>query len=335
MFFANFLNKRNEFEIKEIQEFLKKHDVEYDNPEETVIIRDAGKIIGTGSVDGRVLKYLFIDENYKGQGLMVKIYDELLNYLLSKNELSYFIFTSPHNENIFSSLGLKKIISTDKVLLLEGGFNNYSKWINDIKKELNEDAEIRGAIVANCNPMTLGHKYLIDYARSQVDELIVFIVEEDRSFFSTKDRFSIVKNEYKNDNKVKVVLGGPYIISQATFPTYFLKEVDKNASTYTELDARIFVEKISKDLNISVRFLGEEPNDILTDIYNKNLLKTCEDNNFKIQIIERKKDGEKVISASRVRELLESGEIDKALELVPKSTKEFIIENYKKDGDVK
>ncbi|MFB0972448.1 MAG: [citrate (pro-3S)-lyase] ligase, partial [Neofamilia sp.] len=76
-------------------------------------------------------------------------------------------------------------------------------------------------------------KHLLEYAKSKVDELIVFIVEEDKSTFTTEERYSIVKNEYKNDDKVVVILGGPYIISQATFPTYFIKKLDETTDIYT------------------------------------------------------------------------------------------------------
>ena len=45
-----------------------------------------------------------------------------------------------------------------------------------------------GAIVMNCNPFTLGHLYLIEYAAKEVDKLFIFVVEEDASFFSFDDR---------------------------------------------------------------------------------------------------------------------------------------------------
>lgn len=47
-----------------------------------------------------------------------------------------------------------------------------------------------GTVVDNCNPFTLGHRYLISQAASQVKHLFVFVVEEDKSFFpfSNNDR---------------------------------------------------------------------------------------------------------------------------------------------------
>lgn len=324
MLTTSFINKRNNFEIKEIWDYLMTFGVEYDNPEHTVVVRDNGKIIGTGSVDGKVMKYFFIEKEYKGLGILPKIYNVLLSYLLDKNIIEHFIFTTPENEMIFKGIGLKKVLSTNRVLLLEGGFGTYQGWIDNINKKLNPNAKIRGAVVANCNPMTKGHKYLMEYAKDRVDELIVFIVEEDKSAFPTDVRYNIVKNEYKNDDKVVVVLGGPYIISQATFPTYFIKKLDERTHIYTELDAKIFSEKISVDLDIDIRFVGDEPIDRLTAQYNEKLLKSTENVKLRLEKIERIKDNKDYISASKVRRYLKEGKLEQAFELLTESSIEYL-----------
>lgn len=324
MLFTSFVNKRNNFEIREIWDYLQKFGVEFDNPERTAVVRDNGKIVGTGSVDGKVMKYFFIEENYKGRGILAMIYNALLNYLLDKNELDYYVFTIPSNDYIFKGIGLNEVLSTSRVSLFEGGFSSYEKWIKSIKSKLNPDVKNRGAIVANCNPMTKGHKYLIDYARSKVDELIVFIVEEDKSAFSTAERYSIVKNEYKDDEDVVVVLGGSYIISQATFPTYFIKKVDDSTDIYTELDATMFAKKIAKDLDISIRFVGDEPIDMLTAKYNENLQKSSDKNELLLEKIDRIKDNGDYISASKVRRLIKEGRVEESYPLLTQSTIDFL-----------
>ncbi|PUU99564.1 [citrate (pro-3S)-lyase] ligase, partial [Acinetobacter baumannii] len=50
-----------------------------------------------------------------------------------------------------------------------------------------------GAIVMNCNPFTLGHQYLVEYAAAQVVRLYLFVVEEDKSEFPFADRLELVK----------------------------------------------------------------------------------------------------------------------------------------------
>lgn len=331
MLFTSVLNTRNEYEVIEITEFLSLHDVAYDFPERTIVIRDKDKIVATASVDGNILKYFFVDENYLGQGLMVTLYNDLLNYLLEKEILEFFVFTSPKNHYIFAGIGLKEVIRTEEVLLLEGGFSNYDSWVERVKSKLNPHIKSRGAIVANCNPMTLGHKFLMNYVADRVDELVVFIVEEDKSDFTTEERYNIVSSEFKNHPKIKVVLGGPYIISSATFPTYFLKELNDLSDVYNKLDAKIFSDKIARDLNINVRFVGNEPLDIMTARYNENLEKYITRDGLRLEIIDRIQDNRDYISASRVRRLLKEDKIDEALELCAPATVEYLMSDEGKD----
>lgn len=322
--FPSFINKRNQREIDEITEYLAENDVSYDNPEATVVIRDGGKIVATGSVDGKILKYFFNDEAYTGQGLMIKIYNELLNHLFEAQIDDYYVFTKPKNKNIFTSLGLKTIFITGEVALFEGGFKSYDSWIASIKSKLDPNAKIRGSIVANCNPMTLGHKYLFEDSMKKVDELIIFIVEEDKSVFPTEDRYNIVKNEMAEYQNVKVFLGGPYIISSATFPTYFIKEKNSSLDIYTELDARIFSERIAADLDISYRFVGTEPIDEVTKRYNEIMSKYINREGLSLQVLDRLEMNENVVSATRVRSLIKENKLEEAEQYVPKSTIDYL-----------
>lgn len=324
MFFSDEINRNNPLEIEEIKSFLKTFNIEYDNPDVTYVIRDDGNIIATGSAQGNILKYFFARCDYAGQGAISIIYDSLLNYIFEKGFTSYFIFTTPNNKNIFESLGLKEVHSTESVLLLEGGFYNYQKWVEKVKKNIGDKNGKRGAIIVNCNPMTLGHKYLIETAFKEVEELLVFVVEEDLSVFPFEDRIKIVANEFKTQPKVKVLKGGPYIISRGTFPTYFIKQKDKMLEIYTELDASIFAEKIAKDLSIDIRFLGSESKDIVTNTYNHSLKKILENNGLEVKIIDRIKSDSEPISASSVRNLLKENKLEKAFELLPNSTIQFL-----------
>ena len=322
--FPSFINKRNQREIDEITQYLAENEVNYDNPEATVVIRDGGKIVATGSVDGKILKYFFNDEEYIGQGLMIKIYNELLNHLFDEQIDDYYVFTKPKNKNIFTSLGLKTIFITEEVALFEGGFKSYDSWIASIKSKLVPNAKSRGAIVVNCNPMTLGHKYLFEDSMKKVDELIIFIVEEDKSVFPTEDRYNIVKNEMSEYENVKVFLGGPYIISSATFPTYFIKEKNSSLDIYTELDARIFSERIAADLNISYRFVGTEPIDEVTKRYNEIMSKYINREGLSLQVLDRLEMNENVVSATRVRKLIKEDKLEKVKQYIPKSTIDYL-----------
>lgn len=324
MFFSDEINFNNEKDIEEIKLYLKNNEVDYNLPDKTFVIRDNGQIIATGSADGNILKYFFSKDEYQGQGLMGIIYNSLLNHLLESGYNSFFVFTKPCNKTIFQSLGLKEVYSTGRVSLFEGGFYNYDKWIKAVQSNIKPKNGTRGAMVVNCNPMTLGHKYLIDTALKQVEELLVFVVEEDSSIFPFEDRFSILENELQDYNGVTLIKGGPYIISQGTFPTYFIKKKDEMLDIYTELDGSIFAKKIAKDLEIDIRFFGEEPIDVVTLNYNNTLKKILEDSSISVKIIERKQLNNKIISASYIRRLLKDNNIEEANKFLPKSTINYL-----------
>ena len=324
MYFSDEINFNNNNDVEEIKEYLKENSVDYDLPNKTFVIRDKGKIIATGSAEGNILKYFFSSDEYQGQGLMGSIYNSLLNHLLENNYNSFFVFTKPCNKNIFLSLGLKEVYSTSRVSLFEGGFYNYQKWISAVKNNLSPKSGVRGAIVVNTNPMTLGHKYLIELSSKKVEELLVFVVEEDISVFPFKDRLNIVKEELKDYKNVVVIKGGPYIISRGTFPTYFIKKKDDMLDIYTELDGSIFAKKIAEDLEIDIRFFGEEPIDIVTLNYNNTLKGILEDSSIDVDIVKRKQIGDTIISASYVRNLLKNDKVEEAYKYLPKATINYL-----------
>lgn len=330
MFFSDEINKNNDKEVEEIRDFLNKYDVVYDNPDKTFVIRDKGNIIATGSASGNILKYFFSDEEYQGQGTMSTIYNSLLNYLMESNIPSFFVFTTPCNRVIFESLGLKEVYSTNRVALFEGGFYNYKRWIDKVKASVKDKEGKRGAIVVNCNPMTLGHKYVIEKALEYADELLIFVVEEDKSIFPFSDRFDILKNEFSSNDKITLIEGGPYIISQGTFPTYFIKKKDEMLDIYTKLDGSIFADKIAKDLGVDIRFFGSEPTDIVTSAYNDSVKEILGVRGIEVKIFERKSLDGTVISASRIRKLIKEDKIDETFKYLPNSTI-----NYLKSDDGK
>lgn len=327
MFFSDEINQKNEKEVQEIREFLCKFDVIYDYPDISYVIRDNGEIIATGSATGNVLKYFFSDDEYQGQGAMAIIYNSLLNHLLENNIASFFVFTTPSNKTVFNSLGLTEVYSTGRVALFEGGFYNYKSWIKKVKSGLNFKKSKRGAIVVNCNPMTLGHKYLIERALEYVDDLLIFVVEEDKSVFPFEDRFEIIIRELSYDRRISIIEGGAYIISQGTFPTYFIKKKDEMLDIYTELDGEIFANKISKDLEIDIRFFGTEPTDLVTSAYNDKMKEILSRQGIEVVIIERKTLDKKIISASYVRKLLKEGNVEEAFNYLPDSTVDYLKSN--------
>lgn len=303
MFYVDKIIKGSSSE-KALEEFLLDKEVIYEDVDASYVIRDAGDIIATVSVKKNLIKFFYIDEAYQGEGLAIELINSALEDIISKGYRTYFVFTKAKNENIFTSLSMDVIEKTEDVVLLEGGFFKYADWIQNIKKDLDKDEY--SAIVMNANPLTLGHEYLVDKALEEARDLIIFVLEEDASYFSAKDRYEIVKNHYHNNDRVHVYKSGPYIISRATFPTYFLKKDTDKLKVYTELDAKIFAKRIAKDLNIKKRYFGTEPIDKVTQKYNEMMKKILFEYGVESEFIERKKINDEYISASKLREGIET-----------------------------
>ena len=180
---------------------------------------------------------------------------------------------------------------------------------------------LRGVVVMNCNPFTLGHRYLIEQAAKQVERLFVMVVREDCSLFAYAERKAMVEQGVAHLENVTVIDGSEYAISQATFPTYFLKRLDDAADTQMLLDLDLFRRHIAPTLGATVRFVGTEPTDRLTRRYNQLMHEVLADVR---EIVRLEKKGN-AVSASRVRKAMEQGDMSTIRQLVPPTTLPYII----------
>lgn len=204
-----------------------------------------------------------------------------------------------------------------------------NEYVESVKDQLPElTGKNIGAIVMNCNPFTLGHQYLIEYASKQVDILIIFVVEENKSYFQFEDRIRLVRRGTAHLENVYVIPSGRMIISTVTFPGYFLKDTPEAVGLDTSLDVSIFGEYIAKAFHITTRFVGEEPFDIVTRNYNESMKRILPFYGIKLVIIPRKEMGDTAISASRVRKLLEEKNFAEIKELVPETTYAYLCDKY-------
>ena len=181
----------------------------------------------------------------------------------------------------------------------------------------------RGVVVMNCNPFTLGHRYLIEQAAKQVERLFVMVVREDCSLFAYAERKAMVEQGVAHLENVTVIDGSEYAISQATFPTYFLKRLDDAADTQMLLDLDLFRRHIAPALGAEVRFVGTEPTDELTRRYNELMMESLGKDH--VVQIPRLENGGVAVSASRVRKAMEQGDMSTIRQLVPPTTLPYII----------
>jgi [citrate (pro-3S)-lyase] ligase len=202
----------------------------------------------------------------------------------------------------------------------------YKEELDDYKQHLRLMAPKIGAIVMNCNPFTLGHRYLIEYAIGQVTHLYVFVVEEDLSIFPFRDRFDLVKKCTSDLSKTTVLPSGKFIISSLTFTDYFNKSELQDRTIDPSQDVELFAKEIAPALGISVRFAGEEPIDNVTRQYNDTMRRILPQYGIEFIEIPRKKiaEGGGAISASQVRRLLEDRNFDAIAKLVPQATLEYL-----------
>lgn len=293
----------------------------------TVLVFEGDTLVATGGRDGCVLKHFAVDENHRGEDLTALVLTELRRDAFKDGYTHLFLYTKPENRYTFESLFFYPIVQSQNVLVMEnkqGGLNDFLSTLpNPIKLRKN------GAIVMNANPFTLGHQYLIERAAAECDNLYVFVLSEDKSEFFSNDRIEMVKIGTAHIPNVTVLSTGPYILSSATFPTYFIKDRDKAKTVACEVDIEIFIKHLAPRLNLTCRYVGTEPFSTLTATYNAMLKDRLSSANIEFHEIERLENNGTPISASRVRELIKIGDIDSLESLVPNTTLNYLREkNY-------
>ena len=279
---------------------------------------DEGDILGTGSLCGNVLKYIAVDTSLQGEGAALTLVSALVEEAMRRGITKLFLFTKAQNELLFRGIGFYTLAATKDVCFMENTRNGLARWLDSVPRF---EGTV-GAAVMNCNPFTNGHRYLIETAAAAVDHLYVFVVSEDRSRFPFEARFRMVKLGTEDIPNVTVLPSGDYMISQATFPTYFLKDSSKAESVWSALDVTLFGQRIAPALNITKRFVGTEPYCEVTRGYNsvmKELLPK-----YGVELIEIPRTGG--ISASRVREALDRNDMEAVSALVPETTLKILLE---------
>lgn len=335
--------------LEKLKTFLADEGLSYDDTAEyTLLLTDEeGPIAAAGSVAENVLKCIAVSKEYQGEGLAARIVTGLCNYCLTKGRSHLFLFTKPKNLRMFTDLGFEPVLCTEDVLFMEnskGGLKTYvegltaesAAFVSAFRKK-NGREPVCGAIVANCNPFTLGHAYLVEEALKGCDLLHLFILSEDRSEFTAAERADMVrlslewmgKTGIADTERVLMHATSDYLISRATFPTYFIKDKAKAEDANCELDVRIFAECIAGPLGITKRFAGTEPSDPVTAAYNQKMKEILPQYGIEFVEIPRMEAiagdaGSTPISAKSVRRFLSKGMWDEISRLVPESTLTYL-----------
>lgn len=309
----------------EVEGFLSTFNLFFDQDITYTVVAKAGdKIIGTCSHCGNILKCFAVQEGLQGEGIASKLVTHITNLLFDKGVYETFVFTQPKNLPIFKGLNFKEVYTIEEVSLLEGGMANVEKYTEKMYKQSGLSKEKKAALVMNCNPFTLGHRYVIEKAAKENEEVVVFIVEENRSLFPFEVRRELVRKGVADLENVHVLAGGNYIISSATFPSYFLRQEGERLEAYTKLDAGIFAKYIAPAFNIEKRYIGTEPYCSVTSQYNRALQQILPGQGIGIVEVARLNSEDKAISASEVRRLIKLGDWSSMKGLVPATTYDFL-----------
>lgn len=286
-------------------------------------------LCGCGCAAGAVLKCFAIDESLRGQNGLGTLVSHLSTNRFSAGYDHLFVLTRPHNKALFTGCGFYPVGETEDVLMLENRRRGLEKFVVRLPKAPEGAAPV-GAIVMNCNPVTLGHQALIRHAAARCAFLYVFVVEEDRSIFPFADRIELVRQAGADLPNVCVCPSGPYMISAMTFPTYFLKETEDPSLVQSRLDLTIFASAIAPALGITCRFAGSEPTDHVTALYNETMAALLPTYGIAFHELPRVENEGTPISASRVRTLLKehNGMTAEIAALVPECTARYLTERF-------
>lgn len=293
---------------------------------------DEMNIIATGSCFGNTLRCMAVSSAHQGEGLMNQIVTHLISVQFERGNTHLFLYTKCNSAKFFGDLGFYEIARIDgQIVFMENRKTGFTSYLEKLKKETEQSEVFRqfscndpaktkiAALVMNANPFTLGHQYLVEKAASENDILHLFIVSEDQSLVPFSVRKKLVLEGTAHLKNIIYHESGPYIISNATFPSYFQKDADAVMESHANLDLTIFV-RIAQALGINCRYVGEEPNSQVTGIYNEIMAKKLPENQIACKIIPRKEANDSVISASTVRTALKCDKIDLLKTLVPETT---------------
>ncbi len=276
------------------------------------------RVIATGSCFGNTLRCFAVSREHQGEGLLNQIITHLIEFQQERGNFQLFLYTKINSAKFFGDLGFYEIARVDGTLVFmenrRGGFESYLKRLAKTRTEGKS-----AALVMNANPFTLGHQYLCKTASAGCDSLHLFVVSEDASLVPFAVRKQLIKAGTAHLPNVILHDSGPYIISSATFPSYFLKDETKVIEGHARLDLEIF-KKIAAALNISARYVGEEPTSQVTGLYNQIMAEELPKAGIECRIIQRKEIGGLVISASTVRKALQDGDWETFRRLVPETT---------------
>lgn len=293
--------------------------------EETLgLFDEAYELLATGSLLANTLRCVAVDPARKGEGLLAELLTALMERQYARGHTTVFLYTKPDSAGFFEDLGFSRIAEVPGlVVFMENKPDAFARYLKDLSRFL-VPGQRTAAVVMNANPFTLGHRHLLARASKENDAVRCFVVSEDISLVPFSARLSLVKAGSAHLPNVTVHPSGSYIISSATFPSYFLKEERLITEAQARLDIEVFA-RIAGAMGIARRYIGEEPFSEITRIYNGVMQQYLPAHGIECVLIPRKAEGGAAISASEVRQRLHDGDVESIRPLVPETTYAYFL----------
>ncbi len=287
-----------------------------------VIYDDDYNVAATGSCSGNTLRCIAVSPKHNGEGLTNTLITHLLEKQFERGNMHVFLYTKPSSAVFFGDLGFYEIVRQENIVFMENKRTGFSQYLKNLAGTAVPGKS--AAIVMNANPFTLGHQYLVETAARENECLHLFIVSEEKSPIPFAVRKRLVMEGTKHLNNIIYHDSGSYIISSATFPSYFQKDEEAVNRSHALVDVSVFA-KIAEAMNITARYAGEEPRSVVTRIYNQTMMEELPKHGIRCIVIPRKQYGDELISASTVRTLIKSGRFDVLRHYLPETTLSYFM----------
>lgn len=318
----------------EVAAFLRSCDLELDaNIADFVTVRAGKRLVACAGMGENVIKCVAVSSELRGQNITLRLISDVTNLAADMGRYQLFLYTKPENVETFASCGFYPLVEMPGVIaLMENSPVGLSRYCKGLAAQ-RQDGQKIGSIVMNANPFTFGHQYLAQTAADECDWLHVFVVGENSSLITYEDRYALVSDGLKHLPRTTVHPGSIYMISKATFPSYFLKDRGIVDQCHTALDLIIFREHVAPALGITHRFVGTEPFCPVTRKYNQDMQRWLMHEPsaapaVMVVELERKQQSECAISASEVRRCLRADNFEHMAQLVPQATIDLLRAKY-------
>lgn len=286
------------------------------------IFTDSGQLIATGSSFRNTLRCFAVEQAFQGEGLLNTVISHLCEYLCSCGHTDLFVYTKHDSMRYFLSLGFYEVASVgEKISFLENRQNGFRNFCQQLAQPQVEGEHI-AAIVLNANPLTNGHLYLIEKALAENDHVHLFLVSEDEGPIPFAVRKDLLIRSVAGYADISLHDTGPYLISLATFPTYFFPDDIAAMADHAQLDAELFI-RIANALHISRRYIGHEPHKAVMSEYNRILQETLPKRGIDCILVPRLTSNALPISASDVRQAIVDDDLDTLRRLTPDATFDY------------